>query len=101
LLIGDPYDVDALVLLGRTLLDDDRPQQALESFIRALKFDPAHPAGLYYAGVALTRLRRYQQAVQLWEKVVQVDPKSDFAHLARSEARSARDLQHILTARGT
>jgi cytochrome c-type biogenesis protein CcmH/NrfG len=101
LLINDPFELDALQLLGRTLIDDDRPERALEAFGRILKFDPAHTGALYYAGVALTRMRRYHQAVQLWEKVVQSDPASSFAQLARSETRSARDLQHILVSKAS
>lgn len=96
LLIHDPLELDALQLLGRTLLDDGRPERALEAFGRILRYDPAHTGAMYYAGVALTRMRRYHQAVQLWERVVQADPSSSFAQLARNETRSARDLQHIL-----
>lgn len=101
LLINDPFDLDALQLLGRTLIDDGRPERALESFGRILKFDPDHTGALYYAGVALTRMRRYHQAVQLWERVVQSDPSSSFAQLARNESRSARDLQHILVSKAS
>lgn len=101
LLINDPFELDALQLLGRTLIDDNRPERALEAFGRILKFDPDHTGALYYAGVALTRMRRYHQAVQLWEKVVQADPSSSFAQLARSETRSARDLQHILVSKAS
>ncbi len=101
LLINDPFELDALQLLGRTLIDDGRPERALESFGRILKFDPDHTGALYYAGVALTRMRRYHQAVQLWERVVQSDPASSFAQLARNESRSARDLQHILVSKAS
>ncbi|HEV8123690.1 MAG TPA: tetratricopeptide repeat protein [Gemmatimonadales bacterium] len=97
LLYSDPLELDALQLLGRTLLDDGRPERALEAFGRILKYDPNHTGAMYYAGVALTRMRRYNQAVQLWERVVQADPTSSFAQLARNETRSARDLQHILS----
>ncbi|MEO8199110.1 MAG: tetratricopeptide repeat protein [Gemmatimonadota bacterium] len=101
LLINDPFELDALQLLGRALIDDGRPERALESFGRILKFDPDHTGALYYAGVALTRMRRYHQAVQLWERVVQSDPASSFAQLARNESRSARDLQHIFVAKAS
>jgi cytochrome c-type biogenesis protein CcmH/NrfG len=101
LLVNDPFELDALQLLGRTLIDDQRPERALEAFGRILRFEPNHVGALYYAGVALTRMRRYHQAVQLWEKVVQSDPSSTFAQLARSETRSARDLQHILVSKAS
>ena len=40
----DPYDLEALMLLGRALLDDKRHQPALEAFQRVLKFTPEHVA---------------------------------------------------------
>ncbi len=101
LLIHDPYDLEALQLLGRTLIDDGRPERALEAFSRILKFAPDCTGALYYGGVALARMRRYHQALQLWEKVVQADPASSFAQLARNEARSARDLERILVSRAS
>src|SRR5207249_10692546 len=43
----DPYDLLALLLLGRALLDDKRDAQALEAFQRALKFDPEQVEALF------------------------------------------------------
>src|SRR2546425_12607142 len=36
----DPYDLQALLLLGRALLDEKRDEQALAAFRRAPEFDP-------------------------------------------------------------
>ncbi|MGH7657108.1 MAG: tetratricopeptide repeat protein, partial [Gemmatimonadales bacterium] len=93
----DPYDIDALILLGRTLVDAGRPARALEAFIRVLRFEPDRPEALYHAGVALTRLRRFADAVRAWERVTRLSPQSDLAKSARAQSRSARDLQFILT----
>jgi cytochrome c-type biogenesis protein CcmH/NrfG len=60
-----------------------------------LRFDPEHTAALYHLGAGLARQRRFDQAVESWERVVQLDPSGPFAAHARSRARSARDLQHI------
>ncbi|MGH9258728.1 MAG: tetratricopeptide repeat protein, partial [Acidimicrobiales bacterium] len=95
LLEQDPYDLEALELLGRTLLEDKRDQAALEAFHRVLKFDPAHVGALFHAGLALARLRRYDEAVQAWERVTRVDPGGPFAQQARAQARTALDLRHI------
>src|SRR2546422_6495595 len=54
----DPYDLPALLCLGRALLDDKRDAHALEAFRRVLKFDPDHVEALFQAGVALARLHR-------------------------------------------
>src|SRR5205823_4709720 len=91
----DPYDLPALLLLGRALLDDKRDAQALEAFRRALKFDPEQVEALFQLGVVLARLHRYAEAVEAWEKVTRVDPGGPFAQRARVHARTALDLQHI------
>jgi len=93
----DPYDLPALLLLGRALLDDKRDEQALEAFRRALKFDPDQVEALFQLGVVLARLHRYGEAVQAWEKVTRLDPSGPFAQRARLHARTALDLQHIFT----
>ncbi|HEV2751672.1 MAG TPA: tetratricopeptide repeat protein [Gemmatimonadales bacterium] len=95
LLEQDPYDLPALLLLGRALLDDKRDDQALEAFRRALKFDPEQVEALFQQGVALARLHRYGEAVQAWEKVTRIEPGGPFAQRARIHARTALDLQHI------
>jgi tetratricopeptide (TPR) repeat protein len=100
LLTEDPYEFDALLLLGRALLDDGRPRQALEAFDRILRFVAEHPEALFYRGVALARERQFNDAVSAWDQVVQLAPGAELATAARSRARSARDLQHILAAGG-
>ena len=96
-LAADPYDFDALTLLGRALLDDGRPEQALQAFERVLRFDAEHTGALFYQGVALARERQFRQALSSWDRVVQLEPSGQLATEARSRARSARDLEHILT----
>jgi len=93
----DPYDLPALLLLGRALLDDKRHEAALEAFRRALKFDPDQVEAVFQLGVALARLHRYPEAVQAWERVTRLDPGGPFAQRARMHARTALDLQHIFT----
>ena len=94
-LTTEPWELDALLLLARCLLDDGRPEQALEALTRLLKFDSENDAALFNLGVALARLRRYRDAVQVWERVVQIDASGPYAQPARRHARSARDLEHI------
>jgi tetratricopeptide (TPR) repeat protein len=100
LLNADPYEFEALLLLGRALLDDGRAAQALEAFDRILRFLPQHAEALFYRGVALARERQFADAVGAWDQVVQLAPGAELATAARSRARSARDLQHILAAGG-
>ncbi|MDH4131588.1 MAG: tetratricopeptide repeat protein, partial [Gemmatimonadota bacterium] len=95
LLLADPYELRALLLLGRSLLDEGRPGRALEALDRLLKFNPGEDSALFHRGIALARLRRYREAVHAWEDVVRTDPAGAFAQAARHHARSARDLAHI------
>ena len=98
LLLDEPWDLDALLLLGRCLLDDGRPERAIEAINRLLKFDPENDSALFHLGVSFARMRRYGEAVIAWEQVVHVAGSGAFAQAARSRARSARDLQHIFAA---
>ena len=91
----DPYELEALAVLGRVLLDDGRTPQALEALERVLRFDPEHRPALFHRGVARARQRRFGDAVTDWERVIQLDPAGTLATEARNRARSARDLQHI------
>jgi len=93
----DAYDMDALLLLGRALLDDKRNDRALEAFRRALKFDPDHTGALFYLGATLARLQLYSEAVAAWDRVTRIDPAGPFAQRARIHARTAVDLQHIFS----
>jgi len=97
LLEQDPYDLEALILLGRALLEDKRITAALEAFRRVLKFDPDAVAALFYEGVVLARLRRYREAVHVWEQVTRLEPSGPYAQRARMHVRTAVDLQHIFT----
>jgi len=94
----DLYDMDALLLLGRALIDDKRNEEALEAFRRALKFDPEHTGALFYLGVTLAKLQRYAEAVAAWDRVTRIDPGGPFAQRAKQHARTAVDLQHIFSA---
>jgi cytochrome c-type biogenesis protein CcmH/NrfG len=98
MLMTEPWDLDALLLLGRCLLDDGRPERSIEALQRLLKFDPENESALFHLGVSLARMRQYADAVHAWERVIQIDPGGAYAQAARSHARSARDLKHIFAA---
>jgi tetratricopeptide (TPR) repeat protein len=100
LLEADPYELEALTALGRSLLEDGRTVQALEAFARVLRFDPEHTGALYHQGTGFARQQQFDRAVQVWERVIQLAPNGPFASEARSRARSARDLQNIFAAAG-
>ncbi len=95
ILASDPYEFEALVLLGRSLLDDGRTERAIEAFDRVLKFLPDHADALYFRGLALERQRRLAEAVESWHQAIQSNPAGQYAQAARLRMRSARDLSEI------
>ncbi|MGE5926873.1 MAG: tetratricopeptide repeat protein [Gemmatimonadota bacterium] len=96
MLSADPYDFEALTLLGRCLLESGRTADALQALDRVLRFHADDVDALFHRGTALARERHFHHAVACWDRVVQLQPASPLAVQARSRARSARDLAHIL-----
>jgi len=95
LLTVDPYEFDALVLLGEMLLADGRVIEAEQAFDRVLRFVGDHVEALYLKGKARARRRDFDNATRLWSRVIEVAPGGVFAPRARAALRSARDLAHI------
>ncbi len=96
LLLVEPYATDALVLLGRSLADERRHRDAVVAFTRVLKFVPDHGVARFHRGVSLNAIGRFDDAMADWDLVVQQAPTGPLAAAARAEARSTRDLVHIL-----
>jgi len=98
LLSVDPYEFDALQLLAQILLADGRLEQAREALARILKFQVDDVAALYHMGEVQLQLRDYEGAKDSWLRVAELDPANEYAHRARSQLRSAKDLEHIFAA---
>jgi tetratricopeptide (TPR) repeat protein len=96
LLLAEPYALGALVLLGRVLADEGRFPDAIAALSRVLRFHPEHTEALFHRGLAEAKRRRYGAAIADWERVVQIEPTGPLAARARAQARSARELAHIL-----
>jgi tetratricopeptide (TPR) repeat protein len=88
LLERDPYHFDALVALGETLLEVDRPADAATAFARVLRFQADHVAALFHEGVLFARQGRYPDAEIRWRRVIDLDSDGSFAGRARLELRS-------------
>jgi cytochrome c-type biogenesis protein CcmH/NrfG len=95
MLSNDPADLDALLALGQCLMEDRRIEAAIQAFERVLVFDEECVAARFFAGVALSRLRRFGAAIAAWEQVIATKPDGTYAREARKHIRSARDLNHI------
>ena len=99
LLQRDPYSFDGLIALGETLLELGRKTDAARAFRRVLAFDRDHVGAIFYEGVLFTDQKRYREAIERWERVVDLEPAGEYARRARRESRTAEDLLRVFGAR--
>lgn len=72
----NPHDVMALDRLGNILLvDDKKPEEALQLYQRIVEELPTYPDGHYFVGSALYDLKRYEEAVAPLVRCRELDPK--------------------------
>lgn len=98
-LLRDPWNVEALASLGESLFQCGRREDARLAFARVLRFDREHVAALYFDGVLRAEGRRFAEAIACWQRVIALEPASEYARRARRDARTAADLQRIFVAR--
>ncbi|MEW6280162.1 MAG: tetratricopeptide repeat protein [Candidatus Eremiobacterota bacterium] len=71
----NPHDVMAMEQLGNILLvDEKKPEDALQLFQRIIAELPTYPDGYYYVGSSYYDLQQYDQAVAHLHKAVELDP---------------------------
>ena len=94
----DPANVEAQYSLGYLLIqtaDSGDPrnfEQAIRHLDAALLQSPGLPAALYYKGVALTHLKRYDEAENSWESALQgLPPGSEDAEFIKDAIRKLKN----------
>ena len=94
----DPANVEAQYSLGYLLIqttDSGDPrnfEQAIRHLDAALLLSPGLPAALYYKGVALTHLKRYDEAENSWESALQgLPPGSEHAEYIKHAIRKLKN----------
>ena len=94
----DPANVEAQYSLGYLLIQpadsgDSRTfDQAIRHLDAALLLSPGLPAALYYKGVALTHLKRYDEAENSWESALQgLPPGSEDAEFIKDAIRKLKN----------
>ncbi|HXE71517.1 MAG TPA: tetratricopeptide repeat protein [Candidatus Nitrosotenuis sp.] len=71
----NPHDIMALDRLGNIMLvDEKKPEDALQLFQRIVAELPSYPDGYYFMGSALYDLQRYDEAVPYLQRCVEMDP---------------------------
>jgi tetratricopeptide (TPR) repeat protein len=76
------------VLDGLSSLNRGRPEEALESFNRAISIDPNHPDGYLGRANTLNTLGRYQESLKDYERVIEINPEIANAYVNRAIAYS-------------
>lgn len=97
---SDPNNADARVTLGSALLTKRMYREALEQFQEILRANEWHQAALIGAGVASARLRQDDQAVQYFQKVVEINQDKDFVDVDRRLNAVYYELGRIYLAKG-
>jgi predicted O-linked N-acetylglucosamine transferase (SPINDLY family)/predicted SAM-dependent methyltransferase len=75
----DPNYIEVLLNSGALLRGSMfRHKEALERFNRILQIDPTHAAALGNCGIMLTEFKHSEQAIAMFEKLVQLHPNYDY-----------------------
>ncbi|MGD2096691.1 MAG: tetratricopeptide repeat protein [Desulfobacterales bacterium] len=81
-------DYQDAVLDGVSSLNLNRPEEALESFNRAIRIDPTKADGYLGRANALNTLKRYEEALPDYNKALEIDPTLANAYVNRGSAYS-------------
>ncbi len=67
--------IDSLVKQGNLLLNEGKFEDALGFFEQALLLDQKNPELWNYKGVALRSIGRYDEAIECFNKSLEIDPR--------------------------
>jgi Flp pilus assembly protein TadD len=71
--------IEELIMKGRKLLDETKFEDALGFFEQALLLDQSNPELWNYKGVALRSIGRYDEALDCFNKSLELDPRDKSA----------------------
>jgi tetratricopeptide (TPR) repeat protein len=78
---GETPNAALLLGKGQSLLNLDKPEEALACFEEVLTADPRHAEGLVKKGTALERLRRLNEAVECYDQAITINRNLTIAYL--------------------
>jgi len=90
----EPNSASRQVVLGRILIYDGRPEEAVPLLKRALRLCPI-PEGvyLYMLGFAYNMMGQYEKAIEACRKAIGVEPENVWSHLVLTTAYSLAGLE--------
>ncbi len=97
-LVAQPESVEDLFLCGNLLELASRTEEALESYRRLVKFDPAHRGALNNMGNLLTTAGKFEEAHDAYSRAVTVSPGDPMCEVGY--ANSLRKRGELEAARG-
>lgn len=68
-------NIDELMDKGKNLLNDDKFEEALGFFEQALLMNQKDPELWNYKGIALRSMGRYEEALECFNKSLELDPR--------------------------
>ena len=81
-------DYQDAVLDGVSSLNRNKPEEALESFNRAISIDPTRADGYLGRANTLNTLGRYRESLKDYDRVIEIDPTRANAYVNRGIAFS-------------
>lgn len=76
-----------LDIKGNILMEEaKRPEEALEAFDEALKLNPEDKTSLMYKAYILNDLHRYNESIEVYEKVAELDSNESNAWIGKGDA---------------
>lgn len=74
----------ALYMEGLALFGKNQHEEALVQYDEALEIDPDWTEAMHGKAMALMRLERYDDAIEVGKRIVELDPNDAFAHTSLS-----------------
>jgi len=71
-------------LEGLALFGEDRHEEAILKYEESLAVDPVWTESMHGKAMALMQLERYDEAIELGLRIVELDPNDAFAHTSLS-----------------
>jgi tetratricopeptide (TPR) repeat protein len=79
----DQNELAGLLGKGQSLLNADKPEEALACFDRILALNARHAEALVKKGTALERLRKNEEAIQCYDRAIEADGSMTIAYLCK------------------